>query len=277
MKDGLPDNIVRVLEISGDRIWLGTDESGISSYDPASGTFLNYGNWEFGPVTGLEVDGGKHIRVSTERSGLVEVEIREDSTALYRQIHESEGLISNRLNTVIKDEEENIWIGGRRGMVQLLPPLFRIPGQGSGLPFELANSLVKDERGNLWVCSELGLYRGIPMQSGQLSWENVSERLGLEGISFISLYEDSHHSIWAGSLGHGLIIIDPLSMDFQKFDKSKGLSDDNIINITGKGQSVWMSTLGGGVIKYDLEAKQFTHFNQSALKGNYIYSTMDRP
>ncbi len=277
MKDGLPDNIVRFLEIAEDRIWLGTDESGISSYDPHTGSFVNYGNWKYGPVTGIVVDPGKQVWVSTESSGLIEVEIREDSTASYRQITENEGLISNRLNTVIRDSEENIWIGGRRGIVQLLPPIFEFLSKESGLPFEQANSLLKDYRGNLWVCSELGLFRGSPNSSGQLSWENISERLQLEGLGFISLYEDTFHSIWAGSLGRGLIIIDPESMSFKMVDKTNGLSDDNIINITGHDQLVWISTLGGGVIKYDLGQQQFTHFNHSGLKGNYIYSTQVDP
>ncbi|TFH20421.1 MAG: hypothetical protein E4H10_16685, partial [Bacteroidia bacterium] len=273
MRDGLPDNIVRVLEISGDHIWLGTDESGICSFDPLSGSFVNYGNWEYGPVTGIVVDRGKQIRVSTESRGLIEVEIQEDSTAVYRQITDTEGLISNRLNTVIKDSEENLWIGGRRGVVQFLPPVFEFLSKESGMPFEQANSLLKDYQGSLWVCSELGLFRGVANSSGQLSWENISEKLELEGVSFISLYEDSHHSIWAGSLGRGLIIIDPESMDFKVVDKTNGLSDDNIINIMGFDHLVWISTLGGGVIKYDLEQEQFMHFNQSWLKGNYIYST----
>ncbi len=277
MKDGLPDNIVRVLEISGDRIWLGTDESGISSYDPRSGSFVNYENWEYGPVTGIVVDPGNQIRVSTERKGLIEVDIQEDSTAYYRQITETEGLISNRLNTIIKDAEENLWIGGRRGVVQLLPPLFEFLSMESGLPFEQANSLLKDYQGNLWVCSEMGLFRGVPNSSGQLSWENVSEELNLEEVSFISLHEDSHHSIWAGSLGWGLIIIDPVSKEFRRVDETNGLSDDNIINITGNDKLVWISTLGGGVIKYDLELEQFMHYNQSVLKDNYIYSTRVGP
>ena len=273
MKDGLPDNIVRVLEMEGDRIWLGTDESGISSYDPLTGNFVNYGGWEYGPVTGLVVENGGQIRVSTERQGLIEVQIRKDSTAAYRQIKEAEGLISSRLNTLIKDSEENLWLGGRRGVVQLLPPLFEFMSLESGLPFEQANSLLKDYQGSLWVCSERGLFKGTANLSGQLSWENISERLGMEGVSFISLYEDSRHSIWAGSLGLGLIIIDPENMDFKLVDKSKGLSDDNIINITGFNDQVWLSTLGGGVIKYDLQDEQFTHYNQSGLKDNYIYST----
>jgi len=277
MKDGLPDNIVRILEISGDRIWLGTDESGISSYDHRTASFVNYGNWNYGPVTGIVVDSGKQIWVSTERMGLIKVEIGEDSTAAYRQITENEGLISNRLNTVIRDSEENIWIGGRRGIVQLLPPIFEFLSKESGLPFEQANSLLKDYQGNLWVCSEMGLFRGSLNSSGQLIWENISERLQLEGMSFVSLYEDSFHSIWAGSLGRGLIIIDPVSMAFNLVDKTNGLSDDNIINITGQNHLVWISTLGGGIIKYDLGQQQFTHFNQSGLKDNYIYSTQVDP
>ncbi len=273
MKDGLPDNIVRVMEISGDRIWLGTDESGISSFDPESFSFINYGNWEYGPVTGIVVGPGKQIQVSTERMGFIEVKIQEDSSALYRQIKESDGLISNRLNTIIQDAEDNLWLGGRQGVVQFLPPLFEFMDPGSDLPFELANSLLKDHKGHLWVCSEMGLYRGVPSQFGQLSWENISEKLQLEGMSFISLYEDSRHAIWAGSLGRGLVIIDPESLDFQTVTTSHGLSDDNIINITGQGPQVWISTLGGGVIKYDLDREDFLPFNHSELKGNYIYST----
>jgi len=277
MRDGLPDNIVRVLEFSGDRIWLGTDESGISSFDPLSGSFVNYGGWEYGPVTGIVVDPGKQIRVSTERMGLIEVEILADSMAVYRQITEAEGLISNQLNTIIKDSEENLWIGGRRGVVQLLPPLFEFMSKESGLPFEQANSLLKDTQGHLWVCSEVGLFRGVSSSSGRLNWENISDKLQLEGISFISVYEDTRHFIWAGSLGRGLIIIDPESMAFRVVDKTNGLSDDNIINITGHENQIWLSTLGGGVIKYDLEREHFMHFNKSVLKGNYIYSTRVDP
>ncbi len=274
MKDGLPDNIVRSLELYGDRIWLGTDESGISSYDPSSGRFINYGNWEYGPVTGIVVESEKRLWVSTQREGLIEVSIEEGNYADYRQITENEGLISNRLNALISDTEENLWIGGRRGIVQLLPPLFEFLGEESGLPFERANSLLKDVRGDLWVCSALGLYLGRSNASGQLNWENVSERLQVDDMSFVSIYEDSDHSIWAGSLGRGLIVIDPENMNFRRVDKTMGLSDDNIINITGQGDEVWISTLGGGVIKYDLESKQFNHFNESGLKGNYIYSTL---
>lgn len=277
MKDGLPDNIVRILNISGDRLWLGTDESGISSYDPISGSFVNYGNWVYGPVNGIVHLSGKKILVSTEREGLIEVEIREDSTATYKQIRETEGLISNRLSTIIKDIEENIWIGGRRGIVQLLPPLFEFLSKESGLPFEQANSLLEDYKGNLWVCSEIGLFCGIPNNSGQLRWENISEELHLEGMSFFSLYEDSQHAIWAGSLGRGLIILDPENMTFRMVDKTNGLTDDNIINITGQDHLVWVSTLGGGVIKYDLELHQFTQYNQAGLKDNYIYSTRVDP
>lgn len=277
MKDGLTDNIVRILKFSGDRLWLGTDESGLSSYNLLSGNFVNYGNWEYGAVNGIVNVSGQKMIVSTDREGLIEVEIREDSTASYRQITETEGLISNQLTSVIKDIEENIWIGGRRGVVQLLPPLFEFLSKETGLPFEEANNLLVDCHGNLWVCSEIGLFRGIPNNSGRLNWENISEELQLGKVSFISLYEDARGSIWAGSLGRGLIVIDPESLLYKMVDKTNGLSDDNIINITGHDHLVWISTLGGGVIKYDLEHEQFMHFNQSGLKDNYIYSTRVDP
>ena len=100
MKDGLPDNIVRALEFSDDRLWLGTHESGISALDLNTGELVNYGNWEYGPVTDIVAGTGKRILVSTERRGLIELSFKEDSPAEYKQVTESEGLISNSLNTI---------------------------------------------------------------------------------------------------------------------------------------------------------------------------------
>lgn len=273
MKDGLPDNIIRTINLSGKRVWLGTDEAGICSYDPLHGGVISYGNWNYGPVSGIVSSLEDRVWVSTQRAGVIEVQVFPDSSAVYQQFSIDQGLVSNRVHTIIKDFEENIWLGGQRGIVQILPPVFEFLDIQTGAPFEKSHSLLKDMRGSLWVSSETGLYRGEAGISGQLEWTSISEQLEMPEVNFFSLYEDPGHHIWAGTYGHGVIIIDPLTLDYETLNTSNGLSNASVINISGKGNKIWMSTLGGGVNQFDLETQELHHFQHETLGESYVYST----
>ncbi len=80
--------------------------------------------------------------------------------------------------------------------------------------------------------------------------------------------------IWAGTYGYGVFRINPKSFDFKHINSSNGLSNDNVINITGKNKIIWFSTLGGGATRYNLDKPdEFTVFNlDNGLASNYVYS-----
>ena len=63
---------------------------------------------------------------------------------------------------MIRDMEDNIWIGGKRFVTQVLPPVFEFLNPLNGTPFEICYSLILDDSDNIWVCSEKGLYMGVP-------------------------------------------------------------------------------------------------------------------
>ncbi len=272
MKDGLPDNIIRSLQFDGERIWLGTDESGLSSYDPVGGGLINYGNWSYGPVTGIVRSHENEIWAGTEREGMVKVEIRDDSTAMYQQLTEEHGLISNLVHAVVKDFEENVWIGGRRGVVQILPPVFEFLEARSGMPFQTAFSLLKDIGGSLWVSSEKGLFKGVRNMTGQWEWISISDHMGMQNVSFISLYEDPLHRIWAGTYGRGLFILHPESLEYQELNRMSGLSDENVIHISGDREMVWISTLGGGINQFELSTSELRHVSHPDIAESYVYA-----
>jgi ligand-binding sensor domain-containing protein/serine phosphatase RsbU (regulator of sigma subunit) len=274
MKDGLNDNIVRILKTSSDgRIWVGTEEKGMSVYDPVKRSFSPIEGWDFGPVTGFTMSLEDDIWISSERQGIIQLRITEPGIPLYRQITDKEGLISNRINTIIKDREENIWIGGRYGIIQALPPAFEFLNKSNGTPFEMAISIVKDNMQNLWICSESGLYRGIPDNSGQYVWDNISQKLNLKGVNFISLYNDHKGQVWAGTYGKGAYRINPNDLSFTNFNAPQHLNDNNVISISGNDSLIWLSTLGGGVSCYDSRKSGFTRPHYPELTNSYIYST----
>ena len=276
MKDGLTDNIVRVLKSASDnRIWIGTQDQGISIYNPQDKSFTALEGWDFGPVTGFTMSLENEIWISTERQGIIQMKLSEDNLPVYRKIGVNQGLISNQISTIIKDSEENIWIGGRQGVIQALPPIFEFLNKSNGTPFQMVYSIVIDKHDNLWVCSEAGLYRGKPDNTGLYEWENLSERMNLVRVNFISLYADIEGQIWAGTYGNGVYRINPENLNRRHYEVSHGLSDNNVISISGTDTQVWFSTLGGGVTSYNISESRLDNYLDSDLRNAYIYASVN--
>ena len=273
MKDGLNDNIVRVLKSSSvGRMWIGTEEKGLSVYDTEKKIFNPIDGWEFGPVTGFTMSLEDDIWISTEKQGVVQLKLTNPGIPQYHQIRVNEGLIPSRINTIIKDSEENIWIGGKQGIIQALPPAFEFLNKSTGTPFESAYGVTHDKNNYLWVGSETGLFRGIKDNAGQYNWENISNRLKLKD-NFISLFTDPNGYIWAGTYGGGVFRINTKNLTFTNFTAPGQLNDNNVISISGSGKFVWLSTLGGGVSCYDIEKSAFRKFANPELENSYIYAT----
>jgi len=273
MKDGLNDNIVRVLKTTKDgKLLIGTEDNGVTVYDPDNNIFTPIAGWDFGPVTGIAVSIENEVWISTEKDGIIQLELT-GLNPFIRKITMNQGLISNRISSIIKDQEENIWIGGKMGVMQALPPVFEFLNKSNGSPFEMIYSLTKDDAENLWVCSETGLYRGTPDNTGQFKWENISETLNLTLTNFISLFSDKEGYIWAGTYGEGTLRINPADLKYKKYSDKEGLRDNNIISVSGSDNRIWFSTLGGGVSYFDMSERRIKNYSNAELQDSYIYST----
>lgn len=273
MKDGLSDNIVRVVKSSPDgRLWIGTDEKGISVFNPETRSFLNISGWRYSAVTGITINREHEVWIGTESDGIIQLQLGE-FTFNYRAYMIAPGTESAKINSVIQDFEENIWIGGRKFVTQVLPPIFEFLNDADGTPFEISYDLAVDSDKNLWVCSEKGLYRGLPGFSGSFTWENISEKLNAEKTNFISLFIDNEGQVWAGTYGEGVFRINPGNLKFRLFSDQNGLRDNNVISISGLDSLVWFSTLGGGVTSYNTNSGQLKNYDQPELMDSYIYET----
>lgn len=273
MKDGLSDNIARVVKAApGGRLWIGTDEKGISVFNTETRSFFNITGWKYSAVTGLTINSEHEVWIGTESDGVVQLQLGE-FTFNYRAILITPGTELARVNSVILDFEENIWIGGKRFVTQVMPPIFEFLNADDGNPFEISYSLIVDNDRNLWVCSEKGLYRGVPGFSGSFSWENLSERLNTGKTNFISLYLDIEGQVWAGTYGQGVFRINPGNLSFKLYSDQNGLRDNNVISISGRDNLIWFSTLGGGITCYNTLTGKFTNYLQPDLVDSYIYAT----
>lgn len=274
MKDGLADNLVRVIKTANDgKLWIGTDEKGVIVYNPEDKSFVNLSGWNYGPVTGITLSRENEIWISTEQEGIIQLKLPGNYYFSYRKVKVTPEMESIRINSVIKDMEDNIWIGGKSFVTQVLSPVFEFLNSSNGMPFNNCYSLAIDNLDNIWVCSEKGLYRGIHRNSGDLIWSNISEMLRFGKTNFISLYPDQEGKIWAGTYGAGVYRIDPDDLSYSVFTDQNGLTDNNVISISGLNNLVWFSTLGGGVSCFDTDNSRFLTINDPELIDLYVYET----
>ena len=274
MKDGLNDNIVRAIRSEPDgKLWIGTEETGLSVYDTGTKSFSSVPGWHFGAITGFTLTLEDDIWITTERDGVIQIKLTTPDKPVYHKITESEGLISNKTTSILKDNEENIWIAGRQGIIQALPPAFEFMNKSNGTPFEMAYAVTHDNQNNLWVSGESGLYFGSQDNTGQYIWHNAGRRMNIPKENFISLYNDPKGFVWAGTYGGGVYRIDPVLFTYKKFTAPHDLNDNNVISISGNDSLIWLSTLGGGISCFDLEKNKFRdNINNTDLLNSYIYS-----
>jgi len=279
MNDGLPDNIVKSIYFqTEDLLWIGMDEGGLCVFAPSKNKFFPIPNWTIPSVNAITGDGNKSLWLSATATGVVNMIPAQDKVR-NRMFTIQDGIIDNNTKCIFKDIENNIWIGAQNGVTLYTGELFSFLERKQHIAFEKVFSTIVDKRNNLWICSENGLFM---MQQDNISHLNVTKLFGTDKIgkfSFSCIYQDKTGIIWAGTLGKGVLKINPETMKSEIIDTKNGLSDNNIIHISGNNKHLVFSTLGNGVsiINFSEPEKIKTFTKETGLKTNYIYSSYTDP
>jgi ligand-binding sensor domain-containing protein/serine phosphatase RsbU (regulator of sigma subunit) len=272
-RNGLPDNIVRSIRtIEGNHLLIGTEEGGVCLMDLDSFRFSCFDHWMFGEVTDVLL-AGTQVWAATARKGIITFPVEQQANPVYRATGTREGMNSQSIFRLEEDVEKNIWIGTQNSVIQSLPPVFEFLNATNGLPFTMVYSFLTEAGGTYWACSEAGLFRGNNLADGSLTWENLSEKKGLKDNNFISIYQDKAGNIWAGTYGQGVFRIHPGTGVFTRYTTHNGLSDNNVISISGDDSLVWFSTLGGGVCSYGLRDGEWRSYGDETQRNSYVYQT----
>jgi ligand-binding sensor domain-containing protein len=274
--EGLPDNIVLSLKTDGTNVWAGMQDAGICAVDQKTlkvSVPRASEKWQFGPVNDI-VTGKGWLWLSSERNGIISLETATGNiNGIYNT---SDNLDISRISHLYADTQGNYWVAsGSQLLLSLGHDLIQYAefGQTTG---KNIHSLLLNREGNIWFSNDEGLFT-INRQSKQ----TIAVKLPLnKQTHIISLYEDEHGYIWAGTFGSGLFCIDPKSGRTKVFNESDGLSNGNILSLTGKGNQIWLATLGGAYYcnisgdPFTNNAKiSFSNYGDQHFSGNnYIYS-----
>lgn len=232
---------INFLKKSGQNIVVGT-ENGLFLLDGETGEYRPYFQLPPGrrSVTDLTTDGYGNLWIGTRNGLLIYKSITESPIVITNE----NGLSSNRIQRLMVDREQNVFVGTRWGMSQLSPVLFRMYGESDGIPSKFVWSYHEDlDRGVILVGCDHGIVM-LDTWTGKITpADAVNEKLKGQSVRTILAVGTDNYLL--GTREHGIYRWDGADRLEMLNRKARVISGVKIAPGT-----FWFGT-DDGLLKYD--------------------------
>jgi len=175
-------------------------------------------------------------------------------------------LSQQTINTIIRDKENNVWLGTRDfGVYKFDTNLKSIHlDMVDGLPDNSVNSIYQDDEANLWF----GTYGGGLARLSTSKVLNWKSQTNLTNPNIYSIADDHKGCIWFGTNGNGVSSL--CNKQMKHYSRKDGLPHNKVLStiIDNKG-TPWFGTLQG---LSHFENNQFVNYDQQqGMSGSVSY------
>ncbi len=188
-------------------------------------------------INAIYTDSKGNLWVSTRQSGLFKVTGKN-----VIQITENDGLNSNYIKVAI-EHNNKIWVGSLNGLNLIENDTvsnFDLPNDAGGSLTITSATKYKNEL--VFGSLTNHLYFVNPEEN---SFRFINEKNGFNFKKVWSIFTDVEENLWFGTLGQGIA---RFNATFTYFNKSNGLSSNNINTILCNDDRVWVGYKGGAGI-----------------------------
>jgi len=267
-RHGLPDNIVTAISaLPSGEMMIGMQSAGVTIYNYKTKQFTTppaSQNWKYGSVTSLQPQ-QNGVWIGTDNSGLFW--LTTDGNTLQPATTETSKF---KVTDLLTDIEGHIWIASNTSTLQKANLAVRTVHELTGKNI-LAVLAARDK--SIWFSTANGLFRKQG-NTAPTPFPNPADK-----YQVVSLYEDKWGYIWVGTMGQGVLRLNPETGNYKQLSVGNGLVNENVPGISGKGNELWFATLGGvskctitGNGNTDNPNYSFRNFTQqNGLGINYIY------
>lgn len=237
---GLPDNLVTTIIPAGNNnYWIGLQDKGYCLYQHDTKNFSQpYTNWLLGQVNSLLYN-GNNLWLATQNSGL----LQQQSPATNTNIPATALPLIEPVTGLLQDDEANFWVATGNKMIRSSAEKLTVLPTGKG-QFANTHALLTGQDGTIWA----GTITTVTQYSrnGQILANYKLPGLTASNV-ITSLYQDDYGTLWAGTMGHGVFLIDN-NGGMRQLTELPAPANRSILSISGRGNTVCISSLEGAVL-----------------------------
>ena len=202
-----------------DKLWIGTQDSGILSFDKLTGKFtpiqdLNRkGVLSEIHINSILEDSNGYLWIGSYNSGTYRYNPKNHQINHFEPSDKVGSIKGNHVFHIFEDSQKRIWVATNGGGLCLFQPktlTFKNWIMSDGLPNNTIKSILEDKHHNLWLATNDGLSNFIVKSN---SFKNYSQADGLQGAEFlINAYaQNKNGEMFFGGMG-GMNVFHPDSL-----------------------------------------------------------------
>nr|WP_315203102.1 two-component regulator propeller domain-containing protein [uncultured Flavobacterium sp.] len=290
-KSEITDSLESLFFETNDNLWIGTTNNGLIKVVENT---IGYQQKIF-PITTkrifsiIAID-AKNILCATENDGLFL--INNSGIVIKKYLpnkFEKNGLKSNSIWSLLKDNDNRIWLGYYNKGVCVFD---KLSGQFNSIESLLNNanslqtssvtSIAKDFSGKLWISMEGGGVDVFDPKTKKIIHINSHDSSFISGLKSNNVQEvffDSKQNVWLAVWNEGIFFLKKGSRNFINYNtkNTKGLSSDRVMSFAedSKG-NIWIGTFERGLSYFDSSKKTFFQCNSKPFKDYSFPSSLVR-
>ncbi|GAB2635350.1 ligand-binding sensor domain-containing protein [Belliella aquatica] len=266
--EGIDENLIRIIFIDGDHVWLGTNGLGMIHLKPASLKMLEVKN---NPITASIFPIYQHSNgdafAGTFGKGFYHM--NEKDTVLYNA---QNGLTDNTIASIY-GRGNKIYIGTYGGInsfdltTRKIDPEIEINKKLKG---RIATAVYRDLNNQIWIITENGGVH-ILNEEEEINLIEIPEKFSHTDL--VTILEDSRKRIWLGSFATGMLSIENYTQ-VSEFQLTKDIKSKVIFSIYEDPQGdLWLAT-ESGLIYFDHQ-KFIEVKSHNGISSQAIYAIQD--
>ena len=264
--------------------WIGTAR-GLNLYNSSMDNFIHVGSMNENIarlnnnyITTLCVDRNSCLWVCTFGDGLnVYDHAKQQITHYSYAVNDSNTICSNRITSIVSDNENNVWIGSLDGLSfysaneNKFRHFFSEPGNSRSLSSNNITSLALDEQGTLWIGTRGGGLNKVIRQKNEFIIQQNLSHPGegyLANNFLLSLCTDPAGYLWIGTENGGLNRLDFRTGHFDLFRVEEGNRHSLVSNSIwslyyNREGKLWIGTATKGISVIDPKYSKFESFQKN--------------
>lgn len=270
---------VKSMKLSTDgNLWLGTDE-GLFFFDIKTGSLSNNYFTSKCSVTDILVDKKGEVWVTTDGTGISQINRKTKTAVLYNSIQKNQLAKSNSVWSLYEDKSGNKWFGSLRGGISMLSnstKYFKTIKYNANDPADnFILSFCEDEKNNLWIGTDgAGLKYWDRKKNSYTNYPNKLSSPFITGI-----VRDNTNEIWISTWAGGINKINKNGSvsQYSCFNPFTKEIEKNIWFVFKDSKAnIWASaTNEGSLYLFDRTKNSFSLFDKSVTNLQCLVETSD--